>query len=255
MRTIGCVRLAGLAAFVLTCWTGPSVAASFVWTPANPNIVVEAKALRQTSSGVTARVQAYTVEYLNSTIRTFGPHPTSNGNGGLKIFGVDVRRLGFEQLGLLSQPSSGVAVSGSDVGAGGAWPGFDSLVNPSYRVFRPGANRMVRKLEMALFSFSQAIRINSIKVDDVSNFDRDIWVAGCSSAPNFAQGLVTSLSGCTIRNRNDNASDGPFTHQIGLSGVRHLVVGARPVGRSIGRIAAGVPGAGMFFIDAINFTK
>ena len=114
----------------------------------------------------------------------------------------------------------------------------------------------MRKLEIALFSFSQAIKVNSIKVDDVSNFDRDVWVAGCRVAPNFSQGLVAALSACTIKNKNDNASDGPFTHQVGIAGVRHLVVGARPVGRcsSAGSRPRGA-GAGMFFIDTINFTK
>lgn len=230
-------------------------AATFTWSPSNPSIVVGAKALRQTQAGVTVRARAYTVEYLGTSTTVFGPYPTGNGNGGLKIFGVDVRRLGFEQLGLLSQPLSGIAVAGSDVGAGGAWPGFDSFVNPSYRVFRPGANRAIRKLEMAVFEFSQAVRVNSIRVDDVSNADRDVWIGACGSAPTFSQGLQAALTPCTVRNRNDDASDGPFTHQVGLSGVRYLLVGARPVGTALGRIAAGVPGAAAFFIDSINFTK
>jgi hypothetical protein len=201
------------------------------------------------------RARAYTVEYINNTTNVFGPYPTRNGDGGLKIFGVDVRRLGVEQLGLLSQSLPGIAVAGSDVGAGGSWPGFDSFVNPSYRVFRPGANRAIRKLEMAVFEFSRVVQVNSIRVDDASNFDRDIWVAACSSAPTFTQGLTAALAPCAVRNRNDDISDGPFTHRVGLAGVRFLLIGARPVGTQIGRIRPGVPGGGQFFIDSINFTR
>ena len=227
--------------------------ATFLWTPANASIRVETKAVRQTVSGVTARARGYTVEHTASTSKVFGPYSTGNGVGGLKIFGVDVRRLGFEQLGLISQPLSGIAVGGSDRCCGVVDPGFDS---PSYK----SGDRTIKKLDMAVFEFSQAVRVNSIKVDDVSNFDRDVWIAACSAAPNFAQGLVAAIAACTVRNKDDDASDGPFTHQVGLSGVSFLLVGARPVGQDLGRIHAhGKAGGGrngvQFYIDSINFTK
>src|SRR5262245_31035382 len=104
-----------------------SHAATVTWSPATTGILIEPKAVRQTTSGITVRARAYTVEYTSSSIKVYGPYPTGSGAGGLKIFGVDVRRLGSEQLGLISQPLSGIAVAGSDFGAGGVSPGFDSF--------------------------------------------------------------------------------------------------------------------------------
>ena len=101
--------------------------ATFLWSPANQGILLETKALRQTVSGVTVRARGYTVEYTASTIKVFGPYPTGSGASSLKIFGVDVRRLGTqagEDLGLISQKLSGIAVGGCDCGAGGTTPGF-----------------------------------------------------------------------------------------------------------------------------------
>ena len=183
-----------LTLFALACGVlvGGSSAqgATFLWSPGTPNILLEPKALRQVVTGVTARARGYTVEYTASTARVFGPYPTGSGAGGLKVFGVNVRRLAVqagEDLGLISQPLSGIAVGGSDSGAGGVWPGFD---NKQYRT----GNKSITKLDMAVFEFSQAIRINSIKVDQVSNFGRQIWVAACSAAPNFAQGLKAAIA-------------------------------------------------------------
>jgi hypothetical protein len=120
----------------------------------------------------------------------------------------------------------------------------------------PAAARTIKKLEMAVFKFSQAVKVDSVKVDDVSNFERDVWVAACSasSAPNFANGLTAALAACTIKNK-DETGGGVFTHQVGLAGVRFLVVGARPRGTTIGRITVANPGGGQFYIDSIGFTK
>ena len=229
--------------------------ATFAWSPGTPNILLEPKALRQVVTGVTARARGFTLEYTASTAKVFGPYPTGSGAGGMKIFGVDVRRLGVpadEDLGLISQPLSGIAVGGSDRGAGGVWPGFD---NKQYRT----GDRTITKLDMAVFEFSQAIRINSIKVDQVSNFGRQIWVAACSAAPNFAQGLTAAIAACTVRNKNDTPGGATFTHQIGLTGVRYLLVGARPNSdlpnaNALGRITAGSRNAD-FYIEAIDFTR
>ena len=166
----------------------------------------------------------YMVEYAASTIKVFGPYPTGSGASGLKIFGVDVRRLGTqagEDLGLISQKLSGIAVGGCDCGAGGTTSGFDNLP------YRTG-NKTITKLDVALFEFSEPIKVNSVKVDQVSNFGRQIWVAACSTAPSFANGLKAAIAACTVRNKNDTPGGATFTHQIGLSGVRYLVVGARP---------------------------
>jgi hypothetical protein len=229
--------------------------ATFAWSPGTPGILLEPKALRQVVTGVTVRARGFTAEYTASTGRVFGPYPTGSGANGLKIFGVDVRRLGTqagEDLGLISQPIAGIAVGGSDAGAGGVWPGFD---NKQYRT----GDRTITKLDMAVFEFSQAIRVNSIKVDQVSNFGRQIWVAACSAAPNFNQGLTAAIAACTVRNKNDTPGGATFTHQIGLTGVRYLLVGARPNSdlpnaNALGRITAGSRNAD-FYIEAIDFTK
>ena len=64
---------------------------------------------------------------------------------------------------------------------------------------------------------------------------------------------------CTVRNKNDTPGGATFTHQIGLSGVRYLVVGARPDStrpnaNSLAPITAGSKNAD-FYIEAIDFTK
>jgi hypothetical protein len=223
-----------------------SDAATVTWSPATTGILIEPKAVRQTTSGITVRARAYTVEYTSSSIKVYGPYPTGSGAGGLKIFGVDVRRLGSEQLGLISQPLSGIVVAGSDFGAGGVSPGFDSF---DYRV----GNKSVKKMDVATFEFSTAVTVVSLKVARISNFDRDVWVAGCSSAPDLTKSLSANLASCTVKNKNDSGGGGAFTHNVGIAGVRCLLVGARPV-TSLGKITPGVPGPGQFFIDSINFT-
>ena len=140
-------------------------------------------------------------------------------------------------------------MGGDDFRPGIVYPGIDSFFP------YPAGDTTITKLEMVVFEFSQAIRVNSIKVDDVAGFERDVWVAKCASAPTFTQGLTAALAPCTVLNKNDSGSDGPFTHQVGLAGVRFLLVGARPQGMTIGKIAAGVPLRGQFYIDSINFTK
>ena len=195
-------------AFGVVVGASPAQGATFSWSPANTSILLETKALRQTVSGVTARAQGYTVEYTASTAEVFGPYPTGSGANGLKIFGVDVRRLGqqaAEDLGLISQKLSGIAVGGCDCGAGGTSPGFD---NKPYRT----GDTTITKLDVALFEFSQAIKVNTVKVDQVSNFGRQIWVAACSAAPNFGNGLKAAISACAVKNGNDTPGGATFTH-------------------------------------------
>jgi hypothetical protein len=243
------VKLAAWISCVAGFWLSvqPADAATVTWSPTTTGILVEPKALRQTKSGVTVRARAYTVEYTSRSLEIFGPYPTGSGAGGLKIFGVDVRRLGSEQLGLIAQPLTGIAVAGSDFGAGGSSPGFDSF---AYRV----GDRSVKKLDMAVFEFSTAVRIVSVTVARVANFDRDVWVAACRSKPDLANGVGAALAVCTVKNKNDSGGGGAFTHQVGIDGVRYLFVGARPI-TSLGKITPGAPGRGQFFIDSINFTK
>ena len=205
--------------------------------------------------GVTVRARGYTVEYAASTIKVFGPYPTGSGASGLKIFGVDVRRLGKQ--------------AGEDLGLDLAKAFRDSrrrlrLRGRRYPRLRQPAveasgHKTITKLDLALFEFSQPIKVNSVKVDQVSNFGRQIWVAACSAAPSFANGLKAAIAACTVKNKNDTPGGATFTHQIGLSGVRYLVVGARPDStrpnaNSLAPITAGSKN-GDFYIEAIDFTK
>ena len=155
-------------------------------------------------------------------------------------------------MGLISQKLSGIAPGGFDC-KNGVSPGFD---NKQYKSPLPNT---ITKIDVALFEFSQPIKVNSVKVDQVSNFGRQIWVAACSAAPSFANGLKAAIAACTVRNKNDTPGGATFTHQIGLTGVRYLVVGARPDStrpnaNSLAPITAGSKNAD-FYIEAIDFTK
>ena len=228
--------------------------ATFLWSPANQGILLETKALRQTVSGVTVRARGYTVEYTASTIKVFGPYPTGSGASGLKIFGVDVRRLGTQAGGPGADLAKAFRDSRRRLRLRGRRynPGFDNLP------YRTG-NKTITKLDVALSEFSQPIKVNSVKVDQVSNFGRQIWVAACSAAPSFANGLKAAIAECTVKNKNDTPGGATFTHQIGLTGVRYLVVSARPDStqpnaNSLAPITAGSKN-GDFYIEAIDFTK
>lgn len=150
-----------LAAFA----TSESHAATFSWSPANSSIVKNASSLQQTVNGVTVTAQGYTAEVSGSDASVFGPFPTGTAANGRPAFGVDVRGLGAEQLGLIAQPLTGIAVSGSDWGGGGVQPGFDSFP------YRSGHGSVV-KFDFAAFSFDGLVDIPSVTVDDTSNFGR-----------------------------------------------------------------------------------
>jgi hypothetical protein len=80
--------------------------------------------------------------------------------------------------------------------------------------------------EFISFSFSSAVDIGSIVVDDVSNSPRPIWFAASDSAVEFSDGLGSALSGLDLINSVDDNSDGPFPHVANLSGITTLIVGA-----------------------------
>lgn len=80
--------------------------------------------------------------------------------------------------------------------------------------------------EFVAFSFSSAVDIGSIVVDDVSNAPRPIWFAASGTAVDFSGGLGSALSGLGLVNSRDDATDGLFSHMAGLSGVTTLIVGA-----------------------------
>jgi len=80
--------------------------------------------------------------------------------------------------------------------------------------------------EFISFSFSAAVDIGSIVVDDVSNAPRPIWFAASDAAVNFGSGLGSVLSSLGVTNSPDDTTDGLFSHAASLSGVRTLIVGA-----------------------------
>lgn len=207
-------------------------AATFEWMPGS-GVTTTPESLQSTVGGVTATARGYTVEYAGSASTVFGPYPTNTGLGGHSIFGIDVRHLGVEGLGLVSQPLPGIGVAGADC-CNPVRPGIDSAPYVS-------GNRAVKKLEMVVFEFSSPVRIVKVSVDDVSNSDRDFWVAGCASAPSFGAGLRQAVAGCIVKNKNDDISDGSKTQNVGIDGVRYLLMGARPL-NDIGKIAVGVGG-------------
>lgn len=80
--------------------------------------------------------------------------------------------------------------------------------------------------EFISFSFSNAVNIGSIVVDDVSNSPRPIWFASSNSDIDFSIGLGTTLSGLNLVNSLDDTSDGLFSHAANLSDITTLIVGA-----------------------------
>ena len=229
-----------IASFV----TLPSFASTFSWTPGNTDIVVNVDSLELTVDGITATVQAFTSEInvAGTDATVVGPWPTQvavNQPG----FGVDVRGLGSEQLGLLASDSlSGIPANGSDYFSGGAAPGFASFY--SSPATAPSA------FHFALFSFDQPVDIPGVTVDDVSNFERDIWMATGTTAPDFTSGFLSGLTGFDTVNSADDLGDGPFTHNLGATGISYLFVGAPPE-PGLGPLTAG---SSQFYIDSFDAT-
>lgn len=224
-----------------------SHASSFSWTPGNTDIVINPDSLQLTVDGITATVQAFTAEIndTNTEATVIGPWPTSPGLGNFSVFGVDVLNLGVasgQQLGLLAQPGVGVPANGSDFFAGGLASGFKT--NYSTPVDAPNA------FHFAMFSFDQLVDIPGVTVDDVSNFDRNIWMATGMSAPNFDSGFLSGIADFDVTNSEDDSGDGLFTHNLGAIGIRHLLVGAPPI-VNFGPLSAG---NSQFLIDSFDGT-
>lgn len=222
----------------------PSFAATFSWTPDNTDIVVNPNSLELTVSGITATVQAFTAE-INIAVtdaNVIGPWP-SQGDSFDPGFGVDVRGLGSEQLGLLADNTlPGIPANGSDYFSGGAAPGFASFY--SSPIDAPSA------FHFALFSFDQPVDVPGVTVDDVSNFERDIWMATGITAPDFTSGFLSGIMGFSTVNSADDLGDGPFTHNLGATGISYLLVGAPPE-VNLGSLAAG---SSQFYIDSFDAT-
>jgi hypothetical protein len=181
------------------------------------------------TSGVTATVAAYHVEFDGGTSTIFGPFTTGDIQG-RQVFGTNTSGIGNPGLGLTTVEDS---------------PYVPPDVFPS--------------VQFALFRFDSPVDVVQVIVDDVSNYDRDIWAAGGNSAPDLSLDLVSAFGDFTVVNSSDDASDGPFIHTFStLQNITFLAVGtALPstVG-DLGPFAQGQPSGGsQFYINALNFVK
>lgn len=238
----------GILASVMSM-TAPGTASALLLDFLSQPLTVGANSISITTDGVTATVQGYHVEFSNGTSTIYGPFTTGTVNGH-QVFGTNTSGVGNPGLGLLTAENQGQ--SDPDAFPGVIQPGFDNLADSP---FVPPD--VLPSIQFALFSFSDPLDVSQVIVDDVSNFDRDIWVAGGSSAPNLSLDLLNAFSGFTIINSADDASDGVFVHAFApLSDITFLAVGTalpQTVG-DLGPFAAGQPtGGSQFYINAVSF--
>jgi hypothetical protein len=108
---------------------------------------------------------------------------------------------------------------------------------------------------MAVFRFSERVTVRRVIVNNTSNYDQEIWAAGCRSAPDFSNGLANALTRCIVRHPPHEPGGGRANYGVGLHSIRFLLVGARPLGAvDVGKIAA-TPYYSQFYIEAIRFEK
>lgn len=248
------MRVSFPGAALLAALATPALSAEFTWLPDTPGIVVNETSLSQTVDGITVTASGYVAELgfeadnpggaTDATV--VGPFPTSSADASIVPFGIDIRGLGSEQLGLNVDPEPGADAAGSDSGGGGAQPGFDS---GPYRSIGEFGNRF-EKFDFALFEFSTAVDIGSVVVDDTSNFPRDAWFAYGTEAPDFTGGFLASLEDFSVLNSSDDATDGLFEHVLNLTNISYLMVGAPP-SDPIGELVAG---GSQFYIDSFSAT-
>jgi hypothetical protein len=242
------LRIFGFLAGVLMAVSTPGAARALTFDFVNQPLTIGPDSISVTTNGVTATVRAYHVEFEGETSTIHGPFTTGTVNG-RQIFGTQTSGSSNPGLGLTSAQDLGQ--QDDDLPSGGIQPGFDNFPSlASSASPRPS-------IQFVLIAFDAPVDVSKVFVDDVSNFDRDLWVAGGSVAPNLAADLVTAFNGYDVVNSGDDASDGPFTHVVGpLTNVRFLAIGtALPatVG-DLGPFAQGEPtGSAQFYIDAVEF--
>ncbi|MEZ5594111.1 MAG: hypothetical protein R3F53_26800 [Gammaproteobacteria bacterium] len=211
-------------------------------------LTIEPTSISITTAGVTATAAAYHVEFENGTSTIYGPFTTGY-VGARQVFGTETRGASNPGLGLVTAQQLGQRET--DIPSGGLQPGLDNFPSTS--------TNYLPSIQFVLFSFNSPVDISQVIVDDTSNFDRDSWVAGGISAPNFSLDLVQAFDHFNVINSKDNESDGIFIHTFNsLIGIKFLAVGtALPstVG-DVGLFAQGFPtGASHFYINALNFEK
>ncbi len=204
-------------------------------------------------SGVSATVTGYHVEYDTSldTTTIYGPFSTGNsftsGSDNYPIFGR-VTNSGTPQTGLILHADEELGQTDKDRPAGGAQPAFDNVTSRS----------SLPSMQFALFSFDTPVNVSQVIVDDASNFNRSIWVAGSSTAPNLALDFLSAFSGFSFVNSLDNdAGDGLLTHSFAMmEGVSYLAIGTPPNSNTIGDLGpvTGVDRNVKFYLEGLNVT-
>ncbi len=247
MYSTNCVRLAGalktcLVATALVGFAPLAQAAPIevVFSESDPTTIIGSNSLTQMSNGVTLTMRGYQVEIAPSGDETvFGPAPTSNGR---EIFNYDPRNLGEPGIGFVALPSPGFAITASDLPGGGLIiPGFDTVSFGN-----------LSTIEWMEITFSQAVDVSFIDVDDTSNFNRNIWAVGKNGAFDYSSGLTDAITGEQTVNSQDDASDGPFRHNFSpFLDITSLLIGSPP-GFDLAGIA-GQPVGAQFFITGLGF--
>lgn len=230
-------RVFALVLIFFAAFGGRSSAAATVFDWTGP-LEVGGESYSLTVGGVKVTGVAYVAEVSGGDDAVFGPFATSDGSAGFIQTSSG--------LGLTVAPSATDApISGAEFGGANIRPGFDGYNYLS-------GDRSIASLNFAVFEFSQPVRINTLTVDDVSNFPRDAWVASGVNAPDFTGGLAAALDSFSVFNAPDTeASDGRFTTVFEANApLRWLLVGA-PVAQDLGEIEAG---SGQFYITAFEAT-
>jgi hypothetical protein len=151
--------------------------------------------------------------------------------------------VGQSGLGLLTQPTPTIPATVTDVGCALYQPGIDSHVNPCLLG--------VPASEFVVFSFSQPVDVSTVVVDDVSNFNRDIWAAAGNTAPDFSGGFFSAFAPFTVVNSYDDATDGPFSHVLNLNDLSYLIVGAT-LPDAVGPVGPFDAGGSQFYITGFD---
>lgn len=236
-------------AITLSALSAPATALNFDFL--NLPITVNANSVSFTTGGITATVSGFHVEFDSGTSTIYGPFSTDTAFTGS---GDNVPYFGRPTNTTTGNASFGLnLVALQDLGQtdrdafNPVQPGFDNAANPL---------NALPSIQFALFSFDTPVDITEIIVDDVSNFDRNIWAAGGATAPNLSGDLSSAFSGYTLVNSSDDSSLGPFTHTLAspMQNISYLAVGT-PTTSSVGSFAGITSADGVqFYINSLTAT-
>lgn len=176
--------------------------------------------LKTSTSDFSVTATAHIAEISDISDEVHGPmEATDVRSGGSSGSGMNLYNLG---IGVLAGDTATVDLSGEDLG-GARWaPGL----NGGYYTYDTGLPSGFMTTQFVVFSFDSAVDIGSVVVDDVVNSPRHAWFAYGSNGVDFSGGLAAGLDALTLVNSTDDAGDGWYGHELGISGVTTLVVGS-----------------------------